>query len=84
MMIIFYRNFTISNSDVFISDKKIDLKNIDKHINDYVFQFNCNEQEVVDKVPIVTNDKFVNSLWKQTNPIEIFDHKLVIKTLFKF
>ena len=80
----FYRNFVLSNSDVFISDEIIDLKNIDKYTNSYIFQFNYSEQEVVDKIPIVTNDKFVNSLWKKTNPIEIFDPKLVIKSLFKF
>ena len=69
----------ISGSDIFISDKIIDLKNI----NDCVFQINL-LSEIVDKVPIVTNDDYFNSQWKQIKNIKINNPELTIRSLFKF
>lgn len=78
-MLIFYKNSMISSSDIFISDKIIDLKNI----NDCVFQINL-LSEIVDKVPIVTNDDYFNLQWKQIKNMKIDNPELTIKSLFKF
>ena len=78
-MLIFYKNSMISSSDIFISDKIIDLKNI----NDCVFQINL-LSEIVDKVPIVTNDDYFNLQWKQIKNMKIDNPELTIRSLFKF